>query len=62
MVDKSDDEIDEPHMVDKSDDEIDEPHTKRHLTTKDMPGEIRYDNYNHWPVLKDIPNSQCGKD
>ena len=29
------------HMLDQSDDEIHEPSTKRHLTAKDIPSDIR---------------------
>ena len=49
------------HMVDESHDEIDEPRTKLHLTAEDIPGDIRYDKYNHLPVLKDILSSQLCK-
>lgn len=49
------------HLVHESDYETDEPRTKQHLSTKDIPSEICFNNYSHWPVLKDIPNSQSCK-
>ena len=45
-------------MIDKSDDDIDQPGTKHLLRDQDVPIDIRYDKYNHWSVLQDIPNSQ----
>ena len=45
-------------MIDESDDDIDQRRTKRLLRAQDVPIDIRYDKYNHWSVLQDIPNSQ----
>ena len=49
------------HVIDESDEDIDQPRTKRLLRAQDIPIDIRYDKYNHWPVLQDIPNSQHSK-
>ena len=35
-----------------------QPGVYRSLRASDVPEDIRYDKYEHWPVLIDVPNSQ----